>query len=120
MLSVEWLSAAARDWPSCATSLAAVSPGRMPASSTPGAGGRAFAKAGGAGPAARRRCPRARSTDPRGAPYGMPAPRLVGFAAVDGWSVLVLAVVAGRLPGQPWTPDEVDAVHRACLTMAEL
>jgi hypothetical protein len=53
-------------------------------------------------------------------PHGIPAPRLVGFTAVDGWSVLVLAVVAGRMPGQPWTPDEVDAVHRACVSMAEL
>jgi hypothetical protein len=53
-------------------------------------------------------------------PHGTPAPRLVGFAAVDGWSVLVLAVIAGRMPGQPWTPDEVGAVHRACLAIAEL
>ena len=53
-------------------------------------------------------------------PRGVPAPRLVGFASVDGWSVLVLEVVAGRMPGQPWTPDEVDAVHRACVVMAEV
>lgn len=53
-------------------------------------------------------------------PHGFPAPRLLGFTAVDGWSVLLLSVVAGRMPGQPWTPDDVDAVHRACLTMAEL
>ena len=44
----------------------------------------------------------------------------MGFAAVDGWSVLVLAVVVGRMPGQPWTSDEVGAVHRACLAIAEL
>jgi hypothetical protein len=53
-------------------------------------------------------------------PGGVPAPGLVGFASVDGWSVLVLEVVAGRMPGQPWTPDEVEAVHRACLVMAEI
>jgi hypothetical protein len=53
-------------------------------------------------------------------PRGVPAPGLVGYASVDGWSVLVLDVVAGRMPGQPWTPDEVEAVHRACLVMAEV
>ena len=53
-------------------------------------------------------------------PRGVPAPALVGFASVDGWSVLVLEVVEGRMPGQPWTPDEVEAVHRACLVMAEV
>lgn len=53
-------------------------------------------------------------------PRGIPAPGLVGFEAVEGWSVLVLDVVAGRMPGQPWTPDDVEAVHRACLTMAEV
>ncbi len=53
-------------------------------------------------------------------PAGVPAPALVGFERVDGWSVLVVAVVPGRMPGAPWTPAEVDAVHRACLTVAEL
>lgn len=53
-------------------------------------------------------------------PHGIPAAGLVGFEAVEGWSVLVLDVVAGRMPGQPWTPDDVEAVHRACLTMAEV
>jgi hypothetical protein len=53
-------------------------------------------------------------------PRGIPAPGLVGFASTDGWSVLVLEVVDGRMPGQPWTPDEIDAVHRACLMMAEI
>ena len=53
-------------------------------------------------------------------PAGIPAPPLVGFDSVDGWSVLVLGVVAGRMPGRPWSPDEVEAVHRTCLTMAEL
>jgi hypothetical protein len=53
-------------------------------------------------------------------PRGVPAPRLVGFDAVEGWSVLVLDVVDGRMPGQPWTPDDVEAVHHACVTMAEV
>ena len=57
-----------------------------------------------------------RRRGPRG-----PAERHPGPAArwdstsVDGWSVLVIEVVAGRMPGQPWTPEEVDASHRACL-----
>ena len=45
-------------------------------------------------------------------PRGHPGPTAPGFASVDGWSVLVLEVVEGRMPGQPWTPDEVEAVHR--------
>lgn len=53
-------------------------------------------------------------------PPGIPAPRLVGFTSVDGWSVLVLEAVEGRLPGLPWTPADVTAVHDACLTIAEL
>ena len=31
-------------------------------------------------------------------PRGIPAPGLVGFASVDGWSVLVLEVVAAGCP----------------------
>ena len=53
-------------------------------------------------------------------PPGIPAPGLVGFASVAGWSVLVLGVVTGRMPGAPWTSAEVDAVHHACLVTAEL
>jgi aminoglycoside phosphotransferase len=53
-------------------------------------------------------------------PEGMPAPSLVGFDQVEGWSVLVLSLVPGRMPGQPWTPPEVRAVHDACVVMAEL
>ena len=53
-------------------------------------------------------------------PRGVPAPTILGFASVDGWSLLVLGVVEGRMPGQPWTPAEVEAVHRACLVMADV
>jgi len=53
-------------------------------------------------------------------PRGIPAPGLVGFVGVAGWSVLVLEVVAGRMPGAPWTAAGVEAVHRACLTVVEL
>ena len=52
-------------------------------------------------------------------PHGIPAPELVGFGSVDGWSVLVLGVVEGRMPGQPWTRADIDAVHATCLTLAE-
>lgn len=53
-------------------------------------------------------------------PTGMPAPRLIASGAVDGWSFLVLAVVAGEMPGLPWSAPDVAAVHRACLAVAEL
>lgn len=53
-------------------------------------------------------------------PAGMPAPRSIGSTDVDGWSVLVLEMVQGRMPGSPWTPSQVRGVHRACVTMAEL
>ena len=53
-------------------------------------------------------------------PAGLPAPGLVGFDRVEEWCVLVLEAVAGRMPGSPWTPAEVDAVHDTCLVVAEL
>lgn len=53
-------------------------------------------------------------------PPGIPAPRLIGAGESDGWSVIVLGVIDGRMPGQPWTSGDVEAVHRACLTVAEL
>ncbi len=52
-------------------------------------------------------------------PHGIPAPQLVGFGSADGWSVLVLSVVEGWMPGQPWTRADIDAVHATCLTLAE-
>ncbi|MDQ6715447.1 MAG: phosphotransferase, partial [Actinomycetota bacterium] len=53
-------------------------------------------------------------------PRGIPAPGLVGFDSVDGWSVLVLEVVVGRMPGQPWTQADIDAAHDTCRVVAEL
>ena len=52
-------------------------------------------------------------------PRGVPAPPLLGAGVVDGWSVLVVEVVDGRMPGQPWTHADVDAVHEACLALAD-
>lgn len=48
------------------------------------------------------------------------APRLVGSAAVDEWRLIVMEAVDGDMPGMPWTPDAAEAVHRACLTAAEV
>lgn len=48
------------------------------------------------------------------------APRLVGSAAVDEWRLIVMEAVEGGMPGMPWTPAAADAVHRACLTAAEV
>ena len=55
-----------------------------------------------------------------GLPPGIPAPALVGSAAVGEWRVLVLAVIDGHQPGQPWTPAEVEAVRGACTAIAGL
>lgn len=52
-------------------------------------------------------------------PHGIPAPAVVGAGSVSGWSVLVLEVIKGRMPGQPWTADDIDSVHAACVALAE-
>jgi len=52
-------------------------------------------------------------------PHGIPAPELVGHGDSEDWRVLVLGVIEGLLPGHPWTPDEVEAAHAACLRFAE-
>jgi hypothetical protein len=83
------------------------------------AGRRVFAKAGSPAQPHVVRALAQEATVLTALPEGMPAPRPVGFDSVDGWSVLVIEEVAGRMPGQPWTPEEVDASHRACLRMAE-
>jgi aminoglycoside phosphotransferase (APT) family kinase protein len=52
-------------------------------------------------------------------PAEVPAPTLLasgGVETADGpWQVLVTRLVEGRMPGQPWTETELEAVHRACL-----
>ncbi|MEP6648632.1 MAG: phosphotransferase [Lapillicoccus sp.] len=87
---------------------------------TTAGGGRVFAKAGAPGQPHVVAALAQEATVLDTLPRGIPAPGLVGFTSVDGWSVLVMEVVAGVMPGQPWTPEEIDAVHRACLTMAEV
>lgn len=56
----------------------------------------------------------------RALPPGIPAPGLIAASGTLGWSVLVLDVVDGRMPGQPWTAADIDAAHDACHTLAEL
>lgn len=53
-------------------------------------------------------------------PDGIPAPTCVGAGGREGWNVLVLEVIEGRMPGQPWTAADVEAAHRACRTIAEI
>ena len=35
-------------------------------------------------------------------PDGTPAPRLLGTVDADGWVILILADIEGRMPAQPW------------------
>ena len=42
-------------------------------------------------------------------PAGLPAPRLLAALDEDGWAALLLEDVAGRHPGEPWTPEEAAA-----------
>jgi aminoglycoside phosphotransferase (APT) family kinase protein len=58
-------------------------------------------------------------------PRAVPAPRLVGAAAIAtgeaderAWQVVVAEAVEGRMP-HPWTEPALDAVHEACLIAAE-
>ena len=52
-------------------------------------------------------------------PAEVPAARPVWTLAVDGWFVLGLAAVDGRVPGLPWVPAELAAALRAWQTAAE-
>lgn len=52
-------------------------------------------------------------------PHGIPAPGLDVAGGAHGWRYLVLEVIEGRLPGMPWTPDDLTAAHQACVAVAE-
>ena len=52
-------------------------------------------------------------------PDGIPAPGLVGSAQSRGWSILVLDALEGHLPGLPWTQQEAESVHDACLRLVQ-
>jgi hypothetical protein len=83
-------------------------------------GRRVFAKA--AGPAA----PFALQAIPREAGIlrilagRVTAPSLIGAAAADDWELIVLEAIDGRLPGMPWTQEDADAAHAACVELASL
>lgn len=51
-------------------------------------------------------------------PPGIPAPQLIGAGASQGWRLLVLEHIDGRMPGVPWSAREVEAAHDACLRLA--
>jgi Phosphotransferase enzyme family len=47
-------------------------------------------------------------------PNAVPAPRLRWADEVEGWVLLGIDPVHGRMPGLPWTPADVAAAVRAC------
>ena len=51
-------------------------------------------------------------------PASAPAPRLLGFLDADGWVVLILADIDGRMPAQPWQRAELDRVLAAMTELA--
>lgn len=53
-------------------------------------------------------------------PHDVPAPRLRWHEEQDGWVVLGFdAVVGGRMPSEPWKPEELSAALDAWATAAE-
>ncbi|KAA9381975.1 aminoglycoside phosphotransferase family protein [Microbispora cellulosiformans] len=83
-------------------------------------GGRAFVKA--VGPEPNPDSPAFHRAEARVAaalPAGVPAPRLLASFDQDGWVVLLFEDVEGRLPAQPWEPDELALVLGALARMAE-
>jgi aminoglycoside phosphotransferase len=47
-------------------------------------------------------------------PAAVPAPRLLWADESADWVLLGIAPVAGRMPGQPWTQDDVHSAVSAC------
>lgn len=83
-------------------------------------GGRAFVKA--VGPEPNPDSPAFHRAEARVAaalPADVPAPRLLASFDQDGWVVLLFEDVEGRLPAQPWEPDELTLVLGALARMAE-
>ena len=52
-------------------------------------------------------------------PEDAPVPKLLASYDSDGWVALVFADVDGRMPAQPWQPDELDRVLAAMTDLAE-
>lgn len=53
-------------------------------------------------------------------PAKAPTPRLLDAYDDGTWVVLVFEEIPGRLPAQPWQPDELDRVFAAVTDMAEI
>ncbi|MGH3304063.1 MAG: aminoglycoside phosphotransferase family protein [Streptosporangiaceae bacterium] len=51
-------------------------------------------------------------------PEGTPAPRLLGSVDTDGWVILLLEDIEGRMPAQPWRSDELVRVLDAMTGLA--
>jgi Phosphotransferase enzyme family len=52
-------------------------------------------------------------------PARTPAPGLLGFIDADGWVILLLEDIAGRLPAPGWPPAELDRVLDAMTALSE-
>jgi hypothetical protein len=87
-------------------------------------GSRVFAKAGASANAHIIEAYRREAQVLAALPPGVPAPRLVGSAALaagdadsQAWQIVVVEVVDGHLP-VPWTEPDLAAAHEACLAVA--
>jgi len=61
---------------------------------------------------------RTEAVNTTGLPPGI-APRLLATFEADGWVVLILEDIDGRLPARPWLPSELDRVLQAVTALAQ-
>lgn len=47
-------------------------------------------------------------------PQPVPHARLLAAVSVDGWELLAVEYQPGRMPGNPWTAEDLDAAYHAC------
>lgn len=52
-------------------------------------------------------------------PPDTPAPRLLDCIDADGWVMLLFEDIEGRMPAQPWRPDELSRVLHAMARLAD-
>jgi hypothetical protein len=84
-------------------------------------GGRVFVKAAGAVAAPSAVGFHRREAEITGRlPAGTPTPRLLGTYDDGEWVALLFDEIDGRLPAQPWQPDEFEQVKTAVLVLSEL
>jgi aminoglycoside phosphotransferase (APT) family kinase protein len=81
-------------------------------------GGRAFVKAVGDVNPDSPGIHRAEARIAAALPASAPAPRLLGYVDHDGWVILILEDIEGRMPAQPWQEAELDRVLAAMTDLA--